>query len=74
MLKELFGLYLQGLLVASLGVSLSVGYWLVDSIEKKRDDTAQKRQHRLYDAILICLVTIPILSFAVMAILLMARA
>lgn len=74
MLKELFGLYLQGLLLSSLLVALCVGYWFARRVAQKLDQTAQKRQKTLYEAILMCLVTIPILAFAIMAVLLMLRA
>lgn len=74
MLKELFGLYLQGLALATLLVLITAGYWFARRVAQQVDQTAYKRQKALYETILICLMTIPVLAFAVMAVLLMIKA
>lgn len=74
MLAEIFGLYLQGLLLSAVTVVLLAGAWLAYRAHKKLDETAQARQQTLYEALLMCLISFPILAFAFMAILLMLKA
>lgn len=74
MLIKIFSFYLQGLLLAAVVVlSLDV-LWIAYRAAKKRDRTAQQRQAILYEALIIALITTPILSIAFMAILLMLKA
>lgn len=74
MLLDILGLYIQGLLLSAftvLGLTLS---WLSFRSYKKLDSTAEERKQIIFEAIIICLVTIPILAFAYMAILLITKA
>lgn len=73
-LKEIFGLYLQGLilsLVTVLGLTLA---WLAYRKQRQLDLTPEERQQVIYEGIIMCLMTTPIVAFAFMAILLMLKA
>lgn len=73
MLQVLMTFYLQGLLIA-VGVVFMFGViYLVRRARLKRDVTANARQATLYDTLMAALLTIPILSFAFMALLLVIR-
>ncbi|MBJ8325144.1 DUF4059 family protein [Streptococcus pacificus] len=74
MLIEVFSLYLQGLVAAIIIVCLLLGVWMLIRVLKRKDKTAIERQAALYDAFLIAIITIPILSFAFMAVILMLKA
>ncbi|MBJ8349222.1 MULTISPECIES: DUF4059 family protein [Streptococcus] len=74
MLIEVFSLYLQGLVAAVVVVCLLLAIWMLFRVLKRKDKTAVERQAALYDAFLIAIITIPILSFAFMAVILMLKA
>lgn len=74
MLLEIFGLYLQGLLLSTLTILALTLSWLSFRNYKKLDKTAEAHKQILFEALVIGLVTIPILAFAFMAILLMMKA
>lgn len=74
MLLELMGLYLQGLLLATVTALVAMVFWLGYRAYKKLDKTIAQRQQLLYEAFLMSLMTIPVLAFAFMAILLMMKA
>lgn len=74
MLVNLFKFYLQGLLTAVLVVFVLDVCWIFYRAAKKMDRTAAQRQAILYEALVIALITIPILSFAFMALMLMMKA
>lgn len=74
MLIEVFSLYLQGLAAAMVMVCLLLVLWMLFRVLKRKDKTAVERQAALYDAFLIAIITIPILSFAFMAVILMIKA
>ncbi|MGT2929337.1 DUF4059 family protein [Streptococcus dentasini] len=73
MLTDIFKFYLQGLLLAVVFVIIAVIYWLSYRALKLKDKTIRERQNALYDGIMMALVSIPILSFAFMAIILMIK-
>ena len=73
MLVKILGLYFQGLVVATVLVSLLMGGWIFWRAIKKRDKTLKDRQAILYEAILMGVMIIPILSFAMMGIMLLIR-
>ncbi|MFC3927445.1 DUF4059 family protein [Streptococcus caprae] len=74
MLTQVLGAYLLGLLIASIVVFAIAGGWIFLRALRKVDKTAAARQSVLFDALMMSLVSIPVLSFAVMAIILMIRA
>ncbi|MGT2749429.1 DUF4059 family protein [Streptococcus orisasini] len=74
MLAEIFNLYIQGLLLSALTVVLASAGWILYRAIRKKDKTSKERLTILYEALLIDLVSIPILSFAFMAIILMVKA
>lgn len=74
MLVEIFKLYLQGLIVSSLTVLLISAAWIFYRALRRKDKTSKERLSILYEALLMDLVTIPILAFAYMAIILMLQA
>ncbi len=74
MFLEIFGLYIRGLLLAILFVFLIGIIWNFWRAARKLDKTAKERQAFLYDILMMSIMTIPVLSFAFMAILLMFKA
>ncbi|KKF55061.1 DUF4059 family protein [Streptococcus uberis] len=73
MLVELFSLYLQGLFLSIclvLGICL---VWILLRARSKKDKTAIEKQAFLYDMLMIAILLIPIVSFAVMSILLVLK-
>ncbi|EKS19792.1 hypothetical protein HMPREF9318_01314 [Streptococcus urinalis FB127-CNA-2] len=73
MFIEIFGLYVQGLLLSFVSVFLFCVFWLLYRVRQKKDKTLKERQAFLYDIMMIMIMTIPILAFAFMAILLVLR-
>lgn len=74
MFLEIFGLYLKGLLLAIIVVFLASIIWTLWRATRRLDKTAKERQAFLYDILMVSITTIPVLSFAFMAILLMFKA
>jgi len=74
MFLEIFGLYIQGLLLSIISVVLAGVIWNFWRANHKYDKTAKERQAFLYDILMISIMVIPVLSFAFMAILLMFKA
>lgn len=73
MLVELFSLYLQGLFLSIclvLGICL---IWILLRARSKKDKSAIEKQAFLYDMLMIAILLIPIVSFAVMSILLVLK-
>lgn len=73
MLVELFSLYLQGLFLSIclvLGICL---IWILLRARSKKDKTAIEKQAFFYDMLMIAILLIPIVSFAVMSILLVLK-
>ncbi|MCK1213615.1 DUF4059 family protein [Streptococcus uberis] len=73
MLVKLFSLYLQGLFLSIclvLGICL---IWILLRARSKKDKTAIEKQAFLYDMLMIAILLIPIVSFAVMSILLVLK-
>ena len=70
MLHTLVSFYLQGLLLATIVVFLAGLVYMVNRARQKVDKTARERQAVLYDVLMICILTVPIFSFAFMALLL----
>ncbi|MDG3141876.1 DUF4059 family protein [Streptococcus suis] len=73
MLHTLVSFYLQGLLLATIVVFLAGLVYMVNRARQKVDKTARERQAVLYDVLMICILTVPIFSFAFMALLLVFR-
>lgn len=73
MLHTLVSFYLQGLLLATIVVFLAGLVYMVNRARQKVDKTARERQAVLYDVLMICILTVPIFSFAFMALLLVIR-
>lgn len=74
MLFRVFILYLESLLITALLVGSFLGLWIGLRAVRRVDKTARDRQVHLYDMLLIAVMTIPILSFAMMGILLVLKA
>lgn len=74
MFLEMFGLYLNGLLLSILLVLVSGGGWLVWRALRKLDKTAKERRAFLYDILVMAIITTPVLAFAFMVILLVFKA
>ena len=74
MFLEIFSLYIKGLLLAIVFVFLAGIIWNFGRAARKLDKTAKERQAFLYDVLMMSIMTIPVLSFAFMAILLMFKA
>ncbi|MGT2926016.1 DUF4059 family protein [Streptococcus cuniculipharyngis] len=74
MLMNIFSFYLQGLLWAIVFAILLSIAWMLYRVHRKLDPTLKERQAALYDTLMMALITIPILSFAFMALILMIKA
>ena len=66
MLLNIFKFYLLGLVIAA--------FWLGWRALRRADKTVKERQGALYDAIMMSMVSIPVLAFAFMAILIVLNA
>lgn len=74
MLFRVFILYLESLLITALLVGSFLGLWIGLRAVRRVDKTVRDRQVHLYDMLLIAVMTIPILSFAMIGILLVLKA
>ena len=74
MLFRVFILYLESLLITALLVGSFLGLWIGLRAVRRVNKTVRDRQAHLYDMLLIAVMTIPILSFAMMGILLVLKA
>lgn len=74
MLEAIFQAYLEGLFFAFIICFTLVLLWLLSRIIRRKDKTALEKQRRLFEGVLILLIVTPVLSFAVLAILVMIRA
>ena len=71
---NIFKFYLLGLVIAFF-VCLVIGaIWLGWRALRRADKTVKERQGALYDAIMMSMVSIPVLAFAFMAILIVLNA
>ena len=74
MLLNIFKFYLLGLVIAFF-VCLVIGaIWVGWRALRRADKTVKERQGALYDAIMMSMVSIPVLAFAFMAILIVLNA
>lgn len=73
-LLQIFILYFQSLLLTTLLVVVFLGIWIGLRAISGVDKTAKARQAHLYDMIMIGVLTIPVLSFAMMGLLLVFKA
>jgi len=79
MLKQLLSLYIESLIITSIGVLVASAIWIGLRAARKTDKTAKERQLHLYDILLIDILlidimTIPVLTFAVIGVLFILRA
>ena len=74
MLKQIFSLYIESLLLTTALIGGLSGILILARMASRKDKTAKARQVHLFDVLLIDIMTIPILSFAVMGILLVLKA
>lgn len=74
MTSQIFSFYLQGLLWSIILVTLWAILWTFYRARRKLDKTVRERQAVLYDTLMMALISIPVLSFAFMAIILMIKA
>lgn len=71
MLEMMLSLYLKSLLLASLLVLFLCFLWFMRRVLKGLDKTVEARRQALYEGIIMVLMTIPILSFGILALLVM---
>ena len=74
MLVQLFALYLESLVLTILLVLVVLGIWIGFRALSGVDKTAKERQAHLYDMIMIGVLVVPVLSFAVMSLILVFKA
>lgn len=74
MLNQLLSLYIESLIITSIGVLVASAIWIGLRAARKMDKTAKERQLHLYDILLIDIMTIPVLTFAVIGVLFILRA
>ena len=74
MLLQLFSLYFESLILTALLVSIVLGIWIGLRTMSGVDKSAKARQAYFYDMIMIGVLVVPVLSFAVMSLLLLFKA
>ena len=74
MLLQLFSLYFESLILTTILVVISLGIWIGLRAMSGVDKTAKAHQAHLYDMIMIGVLVVPVLSFAVMSLLLVFKA
>jgi len=67
-------LYIQGLIFSILLVAILAGLYIFAYSVRNTDKSKIERRNRIMDTILIAVLTIPILSFALLGILVILRA
>ena len=66
-------LYIKGLIFSFLVVAVCAGIYLFAYLVRRTDKTRVERRNRVIDTILIAVLTVPILSFAVLGLLVILR-
>ena len=74
MLLQLLSLYFESLIITALLVGAFLGIWTGLRLLSRVDKTPKARQAHFYDMIMIGILVIPVLSFAVMSLLLVFKA
>ena len=74
MLNQIFSLYIESLIYTTIAVGIVDGLWISLRMIRRKDKTAKERQSHLYDVLLIAIMTIPVLSFAVLGLLIVFKA
>ena len=74
MLNQFFSLYIESLIYTTIAVGIVDGLWIGLRMIRRKDKTAKERQSHLYDVLLIAIMTIPVLSFAVLGLLIVFKA
>ncbi|HGQ0704770.1 TPA: DUF4059 family protein [Streptococcus pneumoniae] len=74
MLLQLFSLYFESLILTTILVLIFLGIWIGLRAMSGVDKTAGARQAQLYDMIMIGVLVVPVLSFAVMSLILVFKA
>ena len=74
MLLHLFSVYFESLILTTIRVGSFLGIWIGLRAMSGVDKTAKARQAHLYDMIMIGVLVVPVLSFAVMSLLLVFKA
>ena len=74
MLLQLFFLYFESLILTTILVLIFLGIWIGLRAMSGVNNTAKAHQAHLYDMIMIGVLVVPVLSFAVMSLLLVFKA
>ena len=74
MLLQLFSLYFESLFFTTFLVLIFLGIWFGLRAMSGVDKTAKARKAHLYDMIMIGVLVVPVLSFAVMSLILVFKA
>ena len=74
MLLQLFSLYFESLILTAILVLIFLGIWIGLRAMSGIDKTAKARQAHLYDIIMIGVLVVPVLSFAVMSLIIVFKA
>lgn len=74
MLLQLFSLYFESLILTAILVLIFLGIWIGLRAMSGIDKTAKARQAHLYDMIMIGVLIVPVLSFAVMSLIIVFKA
>ena len=74
MLLQLFSLYFESLILTTILVLIFLGIWIGLRAMSGVDKSAKARQAYFYDMIMIGVLVVPVLSFAVMSLILVFKA
>lgn len=72
-MQAILAIYLKSLLISAVVVLILSGLYMLGTISRNYDKPLSDRQNKIFDVLLIDIFTIPILSFAVLAILIILK-
>lgn len=72
-MQAILAIYLKSLLISAVVVLILSGLYMLGTISRNYDKPLSVRQNKIFDVLLIDILTIPILSSAVLAILIILK-
>jgi hypothetical protein len=73
-MQDLLSIYLKSLVISAVLIVVISGIYMLGVISRNYDKPKSIRQNRIFDVLLIDILTIPIFSFAILAILIILKA
>lgn len=73
-MQAILSIYLKSLVISTVLIVIISGIYLLGVISRNYDKPKNIRQNRIFDILLIDILTIPIFSFAILAMLVILKA